>query len=81
MRSKRAFELKQKVFSIIFKRLSVAKNDLRPESVPFNVTSVMKHIYTPVVILQKYLQSRNWLVYCSKCFFQSLSFNCCKLRI
>ena len=31
---KRAFELKQKAFFIIFKGLSIAKNCLRPESVP-----------------------------------------------
>ena len=31
---KRAFEVKQKAFFIIFKGLSVAKNCLRPESAP-----------------------------------------------
>ena len=33
---KRAFELKQKAFFIIFKGLSIAKNCLRPESAPLN---------------------------------------------
>ena len=34
LRTKRAFQVKQKVFFIIFKGLSVAKNCLRPESAP-----------------------------------------------
>ena len=34
MRTKRAFDEKQKVFFITFKGLSAAKNCLRPESAP-----------------------------------------------
>ena len=34
LRTKRAFEVKQKVFFIIFKGLSIAKNCLRPKSAP-----------------------------------------------
>ena len=34
MRTKRAFEAKQKAFFIIFKGISVAKTCLRPESAP-----------------------------------------------
>ena len=34
LRTKRAFKVKQKTFFIIFKRLLVAKNCLRPESAP-----------------------------------------------
>ena len=36
LRMKRAFELKQKAFFIIFKGLSVSKNCLRPESAPLS---------------------------------------------
>ena len=38
-RTKRAFEVKQKAFFIIFKGLSVAKNRLRPESAPLKEKS------------------------------------------
>ena len=34
LKTKRAFQVKQKVFFITFKGLSVAKNCLRPESAP-----------------------------------------------
>ena len=36
---KRAFQVKSKGFFIISKELSVARNCLRPESVPLNVVS------------------------------------------
>ena len=36
-RTKRALEVKEKVFFIIFKGLSVAKNCLRPEGAPLNI--------------------------------------------
>ena len=37
LRTKRAFDMKQKKIFIIFKGLSVAKNCLRPESAPLNL--------------------------------------------
>ena len=36
LRTKRAFKVKQKVFFIIFKGLSVAENNIRSEGAPFN---------------------------------------------
>ena len=36
MRTKRAFEMKEKAFFIVFKELSIAKNCFRPESAPLN---------------------------------------------
>ena len=42
VRTKKAFEVKQKAFFIIFKGLSVAKNCLRPESVPESVPEVFR---------------------------------------
>ena len=39
LRTKRAFEVKQKAFFIIFKELPVAKNYLRPESAPLNFSA------------------------------------------
>ena len=38
---RRAFKVKQKVFFISFKGLSVAKNCLRPESVPLKVKGLV----------------------------------------
>ena len=39
--NKKAFEVTQKAFFIIFKELSVAKNCLRPESVPLNENQLL----------------------------------------
>ena len=42
LRTKKAFEVKQKAFFIIFKGRSVAKNCLRLESVPESVPEVFR---------------------------------------
>ena len=46
LRTKRAFKVKEKAFFIIFKGLSVAKNCLRPESVPLTQFSNLYSLQT-----------------------------------
>ena len=44
LRTKRAFELKQKTSFIIFKGLLAGKNYLRPESMPCSLNSVIRSV-------------------------------------
>ena len=54
LRTKRAFDVTQKAFFIIFKGVSVAENCLRPESVPLksqprtHILRLMFHILLPL---------------------------------
>ena len=55
LRTKRAFEVKQKAFFIIFKGLSFAKNYLKTESAPLRVFIINTRVNSSFLILKGFI--------------------------
>ena len=65
---KRAFEVKEKAFFIIFKGLLVAKNCFRPESVPFSEILVFYAVKALLKCLRKFTEKHlGWSIFLYNC--------------